>query len=759
MLLTYMVKKQKTLTLFLILLFAHLCHAQEAYNWKTLSSLGGVNDAVQVGSKIWAATSGGAFSYDQATGTYFTLTRTDGLQGIILRAVVADNSGRIWFGSQEGAIDVYNPATGEVQPIYDIYNYKEHNAINSFLLKGDTLFVCTDFGIAVYRTSTMKSIDQYLKFGTLDSKIPVSCCYSDGSKLYVGTTQGIAIQKSGATNPASQDAWTIYTTDNGLYSNTINCITSYKGALIVGTGFGPSVWDGTASWSIMNDTLAYIPIIAMAVKNDSLLLLSTDKKSTNKLWLFANNSLTNPYNFDISVSDIYASSSSVYLNSTKGLMNIVGGTAVYHAPNGPYANQFNNLSVDIYGNIWSSSGKNGAGKGTYFYNRSQWHNFNPWQQPVLPINDVYNVSSLSDGLTYLCSWGAGFSTIDTNGNNIQYTTKNSPMVGIPGSAAFLVITDVKMDSKGNRWILNYWSANRKTLFCLTKDSTWYAFPNYADSSLGEQYMHLAVDQYDTKWFTYNGDGNKGLYFLNENGTLGNTSDDQFGYLSANTALSGKLVNCIALDKRGELWIGTSSGLNILYDPSQVLTQPVSAITLSDVYPLRPINISCMAVDALNRKWIGTNQGLLLISDDGSTVLATYTKENSVLLSNQILSLAVDEANGLIYVGMDIGLMCFSTKAVAPNSDFSLLRVYPNPFLISASSNGITIDGLIKDSEVKILDISGKVVKTLVTPGGRTVRWDGRLDNGSRLNSGIYLVAAYDKDGNSVGLQKFAVVRK
>jgi hypothetical protein len=191
----------------------------------------------------------------------------------------------------------------------------------------------------------------------------------------------------------------------------------------------------------------------------------------------------------------------------------------------------------------------------------------------------------------------------------------------------------------------------------------------------------------------------------------------------------------------------------------VLTQSLSNITVSNVYSLQPVNISCMAVDALNRKWIGSDQGLLLLSSDGTSVIATYNSTNSLLLSNNVLSIAVDDAHGMIYVGLDIGLMAFSTSAVQPNTDFSVLRVYPNPFIASGSSNGLTIDGLIKDSEVKILDITGRVVKTLTTPGGRTVKWDGRTDANALLNSGVYIVVAYDKDGNSVGLQKFAVIRK
>jgi hypothetical protein len=177
MLLKNKVKKNKILVFFVLLLLTHAVYAQEAYNWKTLSSKKAVNDAVQVGSTIWAATSGGAFSYNLNTGTYFTLSRTDGLRGVILQAVAVDKYGKIWFGSQDGVIDVYNPVSKQTQSIYDIYNFKEQNGINSFLVKGDSVFVSTDFGVALYQASTLKSIDSYLKFGSFESKVPVKTAH------------------------------------------------------------------------------------------------------------------------------------------------------------------------------------------------------------------------------------------------------------------------------------------------------------------------------------------------------------------------------------------------------------------------------------------------------------------------------------------------------------------------------------------------------------------------------------------------------
>jgi flagellar hook assembly protein FlgD len=67
--------------------------------------------------------------------------------------------------------------------------------------------------------------------------------------------------------------------------------------------------------------------------------------------------------------------------------------------------------------------------------------------------------------------------------------------------------------------------------------------------------------------------------------------------------------------------------------------------------------------------------------------------------------------------------------------------------------------LVKDSKIKILTISGRLVRQFETPGGRVAYWDGRDDSGRLVASGIYLIVAYDTEGNNVTTGKVAVLRQ
>ena len=85
--------------------------------------------------------------------------------------------------------------------------------------------------------------------------------------------------------------------------------------------------------------------------------------------------------------------------------------------------------------------------------------------------------------------------------------------------------------------------------------------------------------------------------------------------------------------------------------------------------------------------------------------------------------------------------------------------YPSPFFIGNGNNELIIDGLIKDSDIKILTISGKLLKEFSSPGGRIASWDGKDQSGNYVSSGVYIIVAFDKDGNNVTTGKVAVIRK
>jgi len=170
-------------------------------------------------------------------------------------------------------------------------------------------------------------------------------------------------------------------------------------------------------------------------------------------------------------------------------------------------------------------------------------------------------------------------------------------------------------------------------------------------------------------------------------------------------------------------------------------------------------VQFICVDALNNKWIGTlTSGLLYVSPDGSTLLARYNTLNSPLPDNKILSITVSPLSGIAFFGTAKGLASVKTIAVEPLENCDKISVGPNPFVVPNSAK-LRIDGLVTESTIKILTISGTLVAEFETPGGRIAEWDGRDLYGNYVSSGIYIIAGYNKDASQVCTGKVAVVRR
>ena len=74
---------------------------------------------------------------------------------------------------------------------------------------------------------------------------------------------------------------------------------------------------------------------------------------------------------------------------------------------------------------------------------------------------------------------------------------------------------------------------------------------------------------------------------------------------------------------------------------------------------------------------------------------------------------------------------------------------------------MTIDGLLQDSEVKIMLLDGTFIRHLDPRdgevAGQQAYWDGRNEQGKLVSSGVYIFVAYTPDGDTI-TGKIAVVR-
>lgn len=750
--------------LFFFIISSPLLQAQEIISkYENLLNLQNVIKTIVVDDVSFSICEGGLFSYNFANGSYKIYTKSNGLSSQNPTAIAVDKHKRIWIGHSNGMIDILKQNRKDFEKIFDIKNStKTSRKINYIYLSGDTALIATDFGASLIDINKLIFYDTAVKFSTLNADLSVNCLIKYNNRIIAGLDQGLAISRPQNSNLTSPDSWNVFTVFNGLPSNRILSLENVGDTLFIGTSNGLSLTSDFETFLAPFPGLENHRILDLYEYKNNLYILAKKDGDPYSILVYngihitgLNQALRGAYN------SIYMHNSRMLVSTTYGLVRLdeyfVENSDEIYAPDGPASNIVVEIAVDNKGNLWCASGNNDlTSRGFYKYDGFKWENFNLQTAPIISTNSYYKVSAGKSGNVYLSSWGFGL-TIYKNKELIRIDNSTYPDL-IGNTQTYIVIGGVGEDSEGNIWFLNAHSLTRRSLYKMDKNGNLTYFENPYSTQTYLNAIHLVIDQYDTKWITTKRtsvNATDGLFFFNEKRTLSGALPSGWG--KANLDAEGstsRSVNAIALDKRGELWVGRSLGVNIISN----LLAPNSRI--SSVFALRQYGVNCIAVDALNQKWIGTNSGLFLLSSDGGSIIAHLTSDNSPLISDNILSIAIEEKKGIIYIASDNGITALYTPFVKGEFNFNNLSVYPNPFIISEYETiKLTITGLQANSKIKIFDINGKQIREIKTIGGGIEFWDGKNDEGEFVGSGIYIIAAVNQNSSESGLVKVAVIRK
>ena len=356
----------------------------------------------------------------------------------------------------------------------------------------------------------------------------------------------------------------------------------------------------------------------------------------------------------------------------------------------------------------------------------------------------------------------------------QYNHDNCPLGMLENKhQEYQIVSSVTCDAEGNVWLLEsqntdvallklspatgQWTvAELPELMRLTIHSMTHSLGNMKDLYFDSQgYLWFINDHYDLDSF----------YCIDpETMTIVNmfeTFVNQDG-----TTIADYRPHCLAEDLEGNIWIGTKVGPFMLehgnlYTRDTYLTQvkvPRNDGTNFADYLLSGANISCMAVDGGGRKWFGTSgSGVYLISADNMTQLQNFTTANSPLLSDNIVSITIDNQTGEVFFGTENGLCSYMSDATEAAIEMVKDDVYAYPNPVTSAYNGlISVVGLSMNADVKILTASGQLVAQGRSNGG-TFTWDGRDRQGRRVASGVYMVATATSDGKKGVVCKIAVI--
>ena len=729
-----------------------------------------------VGNKIYVLASGALFSYNKEDGEVYVYDNINELNDTnITHIAYCKNIDALVIVYKNANIDLLY-SNGEVYNISDFKNkILPSKIINSINIEESTLYMSTSFGVVVL------NLEKHEFTNTYNLKLDTFCSYVKDNFLYIGTEKGMY---KGSLN------------DNLLdFSKWVKIRDSKAVALNETDNQLLYVVDKAGAFLLMEN----LEIKPLDTNSKAFKFLY---KEGDKIYLGWENKLT-IIEQDASLQTYAVTQGTNFLAvdgntfwSCKGIKGLVESRISnntftdgenYIQPNSPVRNNcefmkfINDEKLLVAGgtlNYFDITFIPGTVM-EYNYSEGKWYNFREDNIKDFTGVKYVNVCSVDEDPTeeghyFAGSFGQGLYEFRNREIVAHYNHKNSPLqspvsLSNPSVVNYIRVPKVEFDNQGNLWIVN--THVEDIVKVLKKDGTWLSL-KYDDIAGFETVSDIFIDSRGWLW-AVSTQGDPGLFCAQMNNTPFDTSDDKTKtWLNNITNQDGTnytiyTVFCAIEDKQGEIWVGTDNGLFVIRDAKKFFNDGIftqikvprnDGTGLAD-YLLSGTAVSVIKTDGANRKWIGTkNNGIYLVSADGIEMIHHFTKENSILPSNNITSIAVNGKSGEVFIGTDGGIVSFMSNATEPAKELNEdnVHAYPNPVRASYSGN-ITITGVTHDCELKIVDAAGYLINEGHSTGG-SYTWNGRNAKGEKVASGVYYVLMYDENGDESIATKILITR-
>jgi hypothetical protein len=720
---------------------------------------------------VYCATEYALCSYKKSDGSVQRYSRLTGLSDFEIATIrYSKENHLLLIAYQSSDIDLlYDDGSVINLPDIKLKNIVGGKGINSIFFIDHIAYLSCEFGIVVVDLSRHEIKDTYY-IGTGGTSVNVHQFVTTGSRFYAATEKGIYY--ANASDPAlfNFEAWTHDTTmelfadpDKPFTGVTYfdgNVITVYNDTLKL-------VYDGT-NWSDFL-VLDHYFSSAVDVVNDHLVMknyfsVSIYESMQNRVAYF----FTDQYPNGLPL-DAYRDADGSYwiADGVKGLVRYANGSfenILLNSPSGIGAFAMDAGSEGIWvagGGLVGTGCPDHSDYGAYWFNANEWKSFNKLTDPL--YNSLWDKCNINiavdpnDGKhAYVGMRNSGLMEYGPSGGITIYNSSNSTIRPIDGDPQNTWVGGVDFDRDGNLWVLS--NLNSGQLAERTTSGAWKSF-NLGAAYNGYYMFNLMVDSYNQKWCNARG---AGIVVYNENDPA-NPSDNLVAFLTTAPGKGGLPttdVYSVVEDKDQAIWIGSSAGVFVFYNPGNIFSggnYDAQKILIEQdghaQYLLETEIVTAIAVDGANRKWFGTNSsGVYLMSADATKLIHTFNTSNSPLPSNSIRSIAIDPITGEVFFGTtDKGICSFRADATEGGETCGDYYVYPNP--VRHEYHGpIAITGLVGNASVKITDVSGQVVYQAKANGGQAV-WNGNNFDGARAQTGVYIVFVTNDDGSETCVTK------
>lgn len=707
------------------------------FGWRSHFSYNEISQLAIGNEQLFASTTSAAFFIDQDQSLNF-LNKNNALSDIDITAMASSSDGfQIVIGYESGQIDML--VDGISTPISDIKNASNLTGkrINAMSVTDDILWVATDFGMVKFDLTNSIIDESYRNIGQNGSSLAINDFWIGTDSIFVASDDGIlSVSLDDRSNRQDFNFWQRQLSGIPFDQISLGEIDTLASS-------------GSDLFLYVNGAWEFYTNLGNNIREIKSIGNSTYILTERELFLQQNRIITSVLN---------SLSQETFLDIELGQQRIYIGTAssgllIYDdlnrepsqvLPSGPKSDHLI-ASLDSADHFfWLSN----SAISKYDPTENNWS-----------FSDL-NISGASSMIMEPKSFVKSIKTLVGNYTQGPYVSSNSGFVPISNYSP-----DLSLDTEGGSYKLadmtsdsekNIWFLQQNSSFQLhrwdQRNDVWNAYQ--IDHPLSSSLEEIFIIDNGNLWMSVNDDQGGGIIVF----------DPETGrerYLNINGGqggLPGSLVNDIVQDQDRFIWVATDEGVGFYPNPDQILngsTITASVPIFENSLLLRDQHLTSISIDPANRKWFGTLQnGTWLFSETGESLIHHFTVENSPLPSNEVMNISIDESTGHIYFTSPKGIVSFRSDATVGGPIHESVKIYPNP--INRNKHlFMVIEGLVNNAELRITDVSGKLVKTL-RANGSTATWDIRTEDGAKPNAGVYLILSSNSDGSETYVGKIVI---
>ncbi|MDD4993681.1 MAG: T9SS type A sorting domain-containing protein [Paludibacter sp.] len=760
-------------------LFSLYTMAQVAMGkWRTHFAYNSVIQIAQSKNKIYAVSEGALYSVDKQDGNLEFYSKLSGLNGTTISRIEYDNlNDQLLIIYTNGNIDLLG--NGGVINVPDLYNKqmsasKEVNQINFYDNKA---YLSCNFGVVVLNMQKKEVADTYF-IGNNASEVKVLGTAVVNGVIYALSQSTVYKAPVADSHLVNYEFWS---TMSGLPgSGNLQALGSFAGKLFIQRG-GKLYKQDETGWTSF---LAEINVSYFNISNGKM-LVSNGSNSVYVVDELLNSSIVNSIG---SVPDLeYEPENDIYWFAANdlGVISVKQNgnqdpSINYYKPIGPAVNipwsmTFAGKKLFVVpGGRWAAQyGRSGS---VMIYENGVWSNIleksvqDSTKHSALDFMNVA-VDPIDNKHFFIPSYGTGLYEFKNDVFVKWYNSTNSILeTVIPSNPNnYTRLDGAVYDQQGNLFVAN--SSVSASIKVLLANGQWtqLKYSGANKETLGK----ILIDNQNPnrKWVASVRGGE--IIIFDDNGTVADQSDDKSVVYSSypdpdnpgGPSLAPGTCYTLAQDKNGVVWMGTDQGPFLFHNPSKAFDSgfgcskvkiPRNDSTGLADYLLVNERVKAIAIDGANRKWIGTEaSGVYLMSENGQQTIQHFTVSNSPLLSNDIISIAINPVTGEVFFGTGQGIVSYQSDASEAGTDFGNVYAYPNP-VRQGFTGVITITGLVENTQVKITDLNGNLVCQTIS-NGSIATWDGKDVHGRKVNTGIYMAICLNADGTKNAITKILVI--